>query len=210
MKVLAIETSTLTGSIALISDDLVLGETTLSVSIQHSERLMPAIEQLLKEAGSSVGDIDLFAVAEGPGSFTGLRIGIAAAQGFAMSQGKPVVGVSTLEALAQNAYYFAGTVVPMLNAFRGEIYWRFGGRDRVASPAEVIATLDAISGPILLMGNAVSLCEELIESKKEKLSIAPSWMHVPRAVHVATLAADRFVKEGAVSQVLPLYLRHPG
>ncbi len=211
MKILAIETSTLTGSIALLSDGALLGETTLSVSAQHSERLMPAIEQLLQNAAVDIADVDLFAVANGPGSFTGLRIGIAAAQGLALAHGKAVVGVSTLEGLAMNAVYFQGIVVPVLNAFRGEVYWRFNNEDRVSGAENMTADLQKTNDPILILGNGIVVCRDvLMKNLGDRLHIAPEWLHHPRAVPVATLAAKRFHEGPSPEPVLPRYLRKPG
>lgn len=225
MKVLAVETATLTGSVGLLSDDDgldVLGETTLSVSVQHSERLMPAIDQLLRDAGVASGEIDLYAVSAGPGSFTGLRIGLAAAQGLALAHGRPVVGVSTLEGLARNGFYFPGLVVPMLNAFRSEIYWGAYrangtgfdcvGKDCVSSPDHLIDYLRERSEPILILGNGVEVCGVRIaqELGEECLRIAPKYLHPPRAVHVAFLAAQSFKDGLAEEPVLPRYLRKPG
>ncbi len=210
MRILGIETSTLTGSVALVEDGRLLGETTLSVSVQHSERLMPAIEQLLKDAAVAPPQIDLFAVAEGPGSFTGLRIGIAAAQGLAMAHAKPLAGVSTLRGLAMNAALFPGPVVPVLNAFRGEVY--FGvyrmkeGRpetvqdDGVLPVADFLERLRSFEDEPLLLGNGL---EVLKAEFKGHAASAP--FHTPRAANIAFLA-----EVSTPSTVLPRYLRRPG
>lgn len=212
MKTLAIETSTLTGSVALVGDGRLLGETTLSVSVQHSERLMPAIEQLLRDAGVAPSEIDLFAVAEGPGSFTGLRIGIAAAQGLGLAHGKPVAGVSTLRGLAMNAALFPGLIVPVLNAFRGEVY--FGSyctqegrpeplrQDAVLSVADFLEHLRSFEGDTLLLGPGIEVLGEDIWVKGRT---APAPFHAPRAANIAFLA-----DLSAPRAVLPRYLRKPG
>lgn len=211
MKILAIETSTLTGSIALVCDGQLVGETTLSVSVQHSERLMPAVDQILRDSGVSAKDVDLYAVAEGPGSFTGLRIGISAAQGFSLSQEKPIVGVSTLEGLAMNGMYFPGTVIPVLNAFRGELYWRLDGQDRVSTAESMAAVLQNRPGPLLILGNGAPLCGDLLlQNLGDRVRIAPAWLQNPRAVPIATLAAQKFKEGLKTAPVLPSYLRKPG
>jgi tRNA threonylcarbamoyladenosine biosynthesis protein TsaB len=222
MQILAIETSTLTGSIALVSGGNVLGEVTLSVSVQHSERLMPAIEELLRDASVLPKEIDLYTVSAGPGSFTGLRIGMAAAQGLALAYGKPVVGVSTLEGLAMNGLYFPGLVVPMLNAFRSEIYWgvyRSDGSgmeevtvDRVSVPGALIDHLKGFSEKILVTGNGLDVCGPLIlqELGEERVQLAPPALRLPRAVHLASLAEKRLKSGVSMEAALPRYLRKPG
>lgn len=224
MRILAIETSTLTGSIALTDGERLLAETTLSVSVQHSERLMPAIEQILKDAEMEASAIDLYAVAEGPGSFTGLRIGIAAAQGMAMAHGKPLRGVSTLQGLAMNAAFFPGLVVPVLNAFRGEIY--FGvyrtekgvpvavQDDGVTSVDHFVSQASSWTERAVVLGNGVDLIRPLIEaasggSKDGKITIISGSLNTPRASHLATLAGLSGSLENE-NPVLPRYLRKPG
>lgn len=226
MKILAIETSTMTGSVALIDGEEVRGEITLSVSVQHSERLMPAIGRLLEDAGMRIEEMDLFAVASGPGSFTGLRIGIAATQGLALASGKPAVGVSTLKALAMNGIFFPGLIVPVLNAYRGEIFrgiyrQNAGARfiaplperledDGVTTASDLADELKKRSGPILLLGNGVELCRPVLEpSLGNLLHVAPP-IFSPRASHVAFLASKKW-KEGMTEEpILPQYLRRPG
>lgn len=225
-NILAIETSTLTGSLALLSGEEIRGEITLSVSVQHSERLMPAMDQLLRNAATDISAIDLFAVANGPGSFTGLRIGIAAAQGLALAGQKPVVGISTLEALAMNGIFFQGLVVPILNAFRGEVYRGFyfspGGYgdikvlkpDQVMTPEVLLAELSERAEKILLIGPGLPICREMLLSHLEpgRLLLAPPSLNSPRAVHVALLAQKKWSpsQEDLSPLVLPAYLRNPG
>ncbi|MEK7828599.1 MAG: tRNA (adenosine(37)-N6)-threonylcarbamoyltransferase complex dimerization subunit type 1 TsaB, partial [Deltaproteobacteria bacterium] len=105
MKILAIDTSTASGSIALLDDDQIIAELTTCTQKTHVERLLPLIKILLSSINTKIEDVDGFALTIGPGSFTGLRIGLAAIKGLAWSLNKPVVGVSTLEALAMNIPY---------------------------------------------------------------------------------------------------------
>jgi tRNA threonylcarbamoyladenosine biosynthesis protein TsaB len=210
VKILGIETSTLTGSVALVADGRLLGETTLSVSVQHSERLMPAIEQLLQDAGVGPGDVDLFAVADGPGSFTGLRIGIAAAQGLALAHGRPVAGVSTLRGLAMNAALHPGPIVPVLNAYRGAVYFGVyrmeNGRpepeeDDAALPVrDFLDRLPSFGENALVLGDGIEILGAVSGAR-----IAPVLLHTPRAAHIAFLA--EISTSGAV---LPRYLRKAG
>ncbi|MEW6214900.1 MAG: tRNA (adenosine(37)-N6)-threonylcarbamoyltransferase complex dimerization subunit type 1 TsaB [Nitrospirota bacterium] len=123
MKILAIETSTMLGGVAII-DDLsgLIAEVRLNVKSTHSERLMIEVDHILKQAGLRVSDVDVFAVAIGPGSFTGLRIGLSTAKGFSYATGKPIVSVPTLEALAWNFPYCRYPVCTMLDARKKEVY----------------------------------------------------------------------------------------
>lgn len=220
MNVLAIETSTLTGSVALLSEGKVRGEITLSVSVQHSERLMPTIERLLQDTDSP---IDLFAVATGPGSFTGLRIGIAAALGLALAAGKPVVGISTLEGLAWNGIFFPGLIVPVLNAYRGEVYrglYRRGAgwsleaieEDKAVSPTDLIRELKDHNARTLLLGNGVAICgEKVVEAVgDDRVRIAPAPFANPRASNIAFIAVEKFSAGLSSEPVLPRYLRKAG
>ncbi len=222
MKVLAVETSTLTGSVAIVDDTQVIAETTLSVSLQHSERLMPAIEELLRNATIHLSEIDLFAVSQGPGSFTGLRIGVAAVQGLALSQGKPVMGVSSLAALARNGFFFKGLIVPILNAFRNEVYAGFYLSseksilesmvgDQVLSPTSLFEKLLQQNEKVLLLGNGVVVCQEILKSlDPEKFCVAPAPFQNPRASHVAFLALQQWERGEIQSAVTPCYLRKAG
>lgn len=226
MKILAIDTSTLTGSVALLEDEKVLGEITLSVSVQHSERLMPAIQRLFEDTNvgarftrprgaltAPLHDIDLIAVAHGPGSFTGLRIGVAAAQGLSLALGKPAVGVSSLEGLAMNGFFFPGLIVPLLDARRGEVYAAIyqskGGRleivgaERAVPPQQFVEELKRYGeSPLLLLGPG-SVYPIFATLGKE---IASPAFNTPRAVHLGALAAREFMSK-AYRPPLPQYLR---
>jgi len=129
MKILAIETSTMLGGIAIMDDSSAFGgsggliaESRLNVKTTHSERLITEIERCLKQSGVKISDIDVFAAATGPGSFTGLRIGLSTVKGFSYATGKPIVSVPTLEALAWNFPYSRYPVCTMLDARKKEVY----------------------------------------------------------------------------------------
>ena len=107
MFVLGVETATRTGSVAVVDEEGLIGEYTLNLSITHSERLLPAIDQVLKATNTPFSDIDALAISLGPGSFTGLRIGVSTIKGLSLAGQKPVVGIPTLDALAQKETYFA-------------------------------------------------------------------------------------------------------
>ncbi len=122
MIILALDSTAVSGSVAICRDEELLCEFTLNTGNTHSETLLPMVESALKMCGLTVFDVDLFACDEGPGSFTGVRIGAATVKGLAFNSGKPCIGVSTLEALAQNLVGFEGIACPVMNARRGQVY----------------------------------------------------------------------------------------
>lgn len=216
LRVLAVETSTLTGGVALLMGESLVAETTLSVSVQHAERLMPAIDRLLSDSGVSLGEVDLLAVAAGPGSFTGLRVGLAAVQGLAAATGKRAVGVSTLQALALAGSHFKGTVVPLLDARRGQVYaaaFRPGPvprtllEDRAVGLPELLSEIARLPGPYLFVGEGAFVYRDSLEkwSGGEKVIASPALGH-PRAAYVGLLA----LRGGGSEVLLPFYGRSPG
>ncbi|HKM43189.1 MAG TPA: tRNA (adenosine(37)-N6)-threonylcarbamoyltransferase complex dimerization subunit type 1 TsaB [Limnochordia bacterium] len=124
MNVLGIDTSTVTGGVALLSDDRLVGESVLNIRTTHSERLLPALERLLADAGITVKELDLLSVVTGPGSFTGLRIGVGTAKGLSYALGVPIVGVTTLEGYGWQFKFFPGIVVAMVDARRENVFWQ--------------------------------------------------------------------------------------
>ena len=132
MKILAIDSTALVASVAICEDEVLLGEVTLNNGNTHSETLLPTVEFLLSHLSLTRDDIDLFALSEGPGSFTGVRIGAATVKGLAFGTRKPCVGVSTLEALAYNLRSHDGLICPVMNARRKQV--RSGGTKKSHSP----------------------------------------------------------------------------
>ncbi len=122
MLILSLDSSAIAGSVALCDGERLLCEYTVNLGNTHSETLLPMIESILKLSGHTADDIDVFACSEGPGSFTGIRIGAATIKGLAFSTNKPCIGVSTLEALAYNLRGFDGIICPVMNARRAQVY----------------------------------------------------------------------------------------
>ena len=123
MKVLSVEASGSTASVSILSEKGTLGEINLNFKMQHSVLLMPMIEQLLKETSLTISDVDGFVVSKGPGSFTGLRIGMATVKGLALGSQKPVVAVSSLDALAYGIYTEEGIICSIMDALRSNVYY---------------------------------------------------------------------------------------
>ena len=122
MKILAVDTSTNVASCAIMDDEKLLGEFIVNDNITHSQKLLPLISDTLNRCKIDISDIDVFAVANGPGSFTGLRIGVATINGLAQATEKPVVGVSSLQALAQNIVVSEKLIVPLIDARRDRAF----------------------------------------------------------------------------------------
>jgi tRNA threonylcarbamoyladenosine biosynthesis protein TsaB len=174
MNILSVDTSSEHGSVAVVADGEPLGEVRLISSIQHSERLFRSIDFLFHHVDLSLDDIDLFAAARGPGSFTGLRIGLAAMEGFAFANGKPSAGISTLAALAWQTGETDGAVAPVLDARRGDVYTALFRREGEAllelQPAAVLKPAQWVSGlpegVISFCGGGVMKYRSLFETKR--------------------------------------------
>ncbi|RJQ54854.1 MAG: tRNA (adenosine(37)-N6)-threonylcarbamoyltransferase complex dimerization subunit type 1 TsaB [Nitrospiraceae bacterium] len=218
MKILAVETATIAGSVAILDDaDGLVGEVRVDVKIAHAERLMPSIEWLLRSAGISINDIDAFAVSIGPGSFTGLRIGLSTVKGFSYAAGKPVVSVPTLDAFARALPFCSYVICPMLDARRDEVYaalyrWEGGAcrkilPETVISPAEL---LRQINGPVVFTGDGVKIYSGLIQKiAGDRAVFAPASRMSPSASTVGEIALEK-LKQGIVEDpagLAPFYIR---
>ena len=165
MRILAVETSTLAGGVAALEGERVVGESLLNVSLTHSERLMAMVDRLLVDCGWTLDQLDGLAVSVGPGSFTGLRVGIAAVKGLAFATGLPVAAVPTLDALAAALPFSLRAVCPVLDARKGEVYvslyrWMDGTMARrwdylALPPAEAAARIESPAGAARGRGGGV-------------------------------------------------------
>jgi tRNA threonylcarbamoyladenosine biosynthesis protein TsaB len=203
MRVLGIDTSTPCGSIGLIEGEQLLCEYSLNRKMSHSERVLKTIDRVLEDSGLSIGEIDGFAVSIGPGSFTGLRIGVSAVKGLAFATGRCVAGVSTLDALAQNVRYSPHLISPLVDARRGEVYtalYRSTGKDGLTKLAPEMAIkpvdlLDNIEERALFLGNGVYAYGDLIRRKLGDMAhIAPSPFNFVHGAVVAQLGRKKLEK----------------
>jgi len=216
MKVLGIETSTPIGSIALIDDEEIIAEYNYQGKLEHSAWLMPAIDKLLKDVTLSCEDIEGIAVSSGPGSFTGLRIGISTVKGLVQGLGIPVVGVSTLDSLAWNLPYTEKIICPVLDAKKKEVYTAlYNGQTLerlteylVISPERLI---EMISEPTIFLGSGLKSCQDqLMQSLNDKkVYFAHSSLWLPRASNIALLGLKNLKagKHEDIYSFAPLYLR---
>jgi len=210
MRVLAVETSTLAGGVALLDGDVLVGQYLLDVRLTHSERLMVAVDRLLGDAGWTVHDLGGLAVGVGPGSFTGLRVGLSAVKGLAVALGIPVAAVPTLDAMAASLPFAALPVCPVLDARKGEVYASLYRWDGVAMRREweyqalAPETLAARLGePVIVLGDGAPA----IRSPHARL--APPSHRAPSPVWVALLGAERLLAGDTVAaaDLVPIYLR---
>jgi tRNA threonylcarbamoyladenosine biosynthesis protein TsaB len=217
MRILAVETSTLAGGAALLDGDRVVGEYVLNIRATHSERLMAAVDHLLHLCDWKLEQLEGLAVAIGPGSFTGLRIGISAVKGLALALEIPVAAVPTLDALAATLPFAAHPVCPVLDAKKGEVYtslyhWSDDGmsRDWEFLALAPDALCDRLRGPVIFVGDAVETLGALFEARLgADARFAPPGRRLPSpgcvgALGHALLLAGQTVDASALT---PLYLR---
>ena len=219
MLTLAFETSAKAGSVALTEDGKLLGESYQNTGLTHSQTLMVMAEDLLKQCGKTMADVTSVAVAEGPGSFTGVRIGVAAAKGLAWGGQLPCYGVSTLEAMAVSLGVYEGTVCACMDARRAQVYNALflveGGKltriseDRAIALAELKTELEHIDGPIFLVGDGAVLTHKTLSGEIPNLILPPEHRLHQRAVGVALLAEQMQAagEPGNGNALSPNYLR---
>lgn len=207
MKILAMDTSTLVMGVALLDDERVLGEVTTNLRKDHSVRLMPMVARLLEELRVAVADLDLIAVASGPGSYTGVRIGVTTAKTLSWSRNLPLVGISSLAVLAMNGLRFRGKVAPLFDARRDRVYTGLfegtGSGEVRAVKEERVIPLDAWleelkdEGPILFLGDDVARFRQRIETALgDDAAFGTPPENIPRAACLGRLALARWRREG--------------
>lgn len=218
MLILAFESSAKAASAALCEDGRLLGQAVLCCGLTHSRTLLPIAEDLLKNTGTALTDVDCFAVAQGPGSFTGIRIGVSTVKGLSWAADKPCTGVSTLAAMAWNGVSAGGLVCAVMDARRNEVYnalFRIAdGRpqrlceDRAVSltslAGELAALKDAGEVPFLV-GDGAQLTAEYLESRGMPFRLAPEPLRNQSAWGVAMEAAG--LTPVSSQELLPVYLR---
>ena len=217
MIILAGDTSTSINTVAVCENGKTLAETVVECGKSHAERLVETIDWVLGEAGISLGDVDALAVSTGPGSFTGLRVGLATWKGLALGQGFPLAGVPTLAAMSRIPGRNEGLLCPVLDARMGEVFaaaFRFdsGRREQVlpecVAPVEVVAEKLAGESPTMF-GDGVGVYEDRIRECIPSARFLPRMLWAPRASAVAAEAADMLRAGYSVdaASVRPVYLR---
>lgn len=219
MKILALDTSTMMATCAVLDENKLLGEYSLNQEETHSEKLVPMIKELLDSLNLNISDIDLYTVALGPGSFTGLRIGVATVKGFAHLFKKPVVGVSTLEALAYNLPYHK-VVVPMIDARRDRVYtgiytWVDGKIKTIMEPDvyDIHYLLDQLNekyDEVIVNGDGSLLHKDKIREKlNSKVKFATIGQNFCRAISIGELGLMKYQEghEDDCFTLVPEYLK---
>lgn len=227
MKILAIDSSGMTASVAITEDDKLTAEYTVDYKKTHSQTLLPMLDEVKKMTELDLSSLDAIAVAAGPGSFTGLRIGSATAKGLAEALNKPIIEVPTLDAMAYNVFGCEDVICPMLDARRGQVYTGFYTfqreetsktgfvfhviREQFAEAADkVMLQLNEIGRPVLFLGDGVPVSAQTIaESLRTPRGFAPASCSRQRAASVAVLAGQLY-REGKTVKAWehkPEYLR---
>lgn len=206
MKLLVLESSGLVASVAIMEEDKMVGEYTVNYKKTHSQTLLPMLDALVENIGFDLKELDAIAVSQGPGSFTGLRIGSATAKGLSQALNIPVVPVSTLEGLAANLFGTKGIICPMMDARRNQVYtgiYRYEGSrlttvmEPDAMPVdELLAKVNEYEEEVIFLGDGVPVyADKISEQVKVPCRIAPPHLNRQRAGAVGTLAVQYF-KEG--------------
>lgn len=218
LRILSIDTSTQSGSIALVEDGALVAEFTVEQVKTHSRWLLKGVDDFLKAQGVPIEEIDVFAMGTGPGSFTGLRIGVACVKGLSWALRKPVIGVSTLNALAMNIPFAPFMVCPVLDARKNELYaalFKFSrdGCERLTEDVSVApeGLFNMIEGegggPVIFLGGGLKLYEDVIRGNVKDAVIAPRTFWCVRASNIGILAGKGSAKPVSAEFLTPLYLR---
>lgn len=221
IKILSVDTCSKACSASVHYDDVLIGETFLNTGLTHSQTLMPAVDSLLKFAGIKVKDIDLFGVTKGPGSFTGLRIGMASVKGMALPFNKPCAVVSSLYAMAMNAVFLDGIVCCCMDARNKQIYgavFRVCGQkierlseDRAILIDDFVKEISVYDGKIIFVGDAAEMCYNTMNIffKNKHLVLLPGQFGLIRASKVGEEALKIYNAGGAQAceEIVPEYLK---
>lgn len=220
MRVLAMDTSSMVASVALIDDEKILGEITFNYKKQHSTILIPMVDRLLTSLDMDIRDVDSVACACGPGSFTGLRIGVSTAKGLCHGAGKPLIGVPTLDGLAYNMAYAPGIICPIMDALRDNVYvsmyrWNKDAMARLQdymaiSVDELIQKLNIYGENIIFLGDGALIQKERLKKEMgDRAQFAPPHLRLQKASSIGYCALKRLQK-GDIDNYLnfaPFYLR---
>ena len=219
MKILAIDTSSSNCSIAILENQKIIGNFNINIGKTHSETLLPLVDELLKLIDVDLNEIDAFACCVGPGSFTGIRIGIATIKGLAISLNKPVVSVTSLESLCFNVPHFNGIVCSILNANNNNVYSAFYssnnsiemiGDYHTDSIDELIKEAKNFKENIMFVGDGATFYHDTIkDALQDKAFFVPSHFNDQSAVSVAMVAIEKLNKNivDSAYTVEPVYLR---
>lgn len=215
MLILAFESSAKAASVALCKDGKLISQYSQCSGLTHSRTLLPMAEDLLKNAEMKLSDVDVFAVAHGPGSFTGIRIGVSTVKGLSWAAQKPCIGVSTLEAMAWHGVAVGGYICPVMDARRSQVYnaiFRIENgvpvritEDRPISLQELGAELLALDEPVFLVGDGSVITKKYLDSIDVPCTVAPENLVWQDGWGVAMAASGK--EPASADELLPVYLR---
>ncbi len=216
---LGIETSSLVSSVALMHEDKLIGELTIQAGLTHSEQLVPHIQLLMEQARVEKSTIEGVVISLGPGSFTGLRIGLGTAKALAYGWEKSLIGVMTMDGLAHNAMYSDRLLSIMIDGQKKNVYegrYRFDGQRMVCLQPPVVknrldalAELAALKEKVLFLGDGAIMAKTMIEETCEQFEVAPMTMCIPRASSLL-MGAKSIIETGGFEDpmnILPYYIR---
>jgi len=215
MKILAIDSSSKFLNIALGEDNFIIAEESHLLDRQHSALLVPKVKELLEKCNSNIGDIDAFVVGLGPGSFTGLRIGVSSVKGFGIATKKPCVGVASIDALAMNADVEKETVVPVIDAKRGQVYSAIYKRKNggiFKTSGYLLLTIDTlmkkIKSPAVFLGDGISLYKEKIHRLGRNAIFLDEEYWYPKAGSLIKLGLKNIKRQRKqdLGKLKPLYI----
>lgn len=220
MKILALDSSGIVASVAVVEDDNLLGEYTVNYKKTHSQTLLPMLDEVASMIELDLESVDAIAVAAGPGSFTGLRIGSATAKGLGLALKKPLIAIPTVEGLAYNLYDTKGLICPLMDARRSQVYtgiYRFENHKLhtvygqcAVGIEEILERVNQLGKEVIFLGDGVSVFAKTIEETvKVPYSFAPAHLNKQRASAVAALGME-YYRDGRVETAMehrPEYLR---
>ena len=223
MRILAVESSARTASAAIVEDNRLLSEVYTNSGLTHSQTLMPMVEAAFDCAKIEFNSIDMFAVSCGPGSFTGIRIGVAAIKGLAQAYEKPCIGISTLEAIAHNLSGLECIVCAVMDARCGQVYTALFesqngaikrlSEDKAMMISELELQLKDLSSdlPVIFAGDGAKMCYDLLKDKAVSINLAPEQIRFQRASSVAFIALryNKDFQDLSANNLVPVYLRAP-
>ena len=219
MNILSVDSSTSVATVALLNENGILGEYTLNYKKQHSVLLLPMIDRLLNDNNLNMKDMDGFVVSKGPGSFTGLRIGLATIKGMCFGTNKPFVSVSNLDGLAYNVINFNGVICPVMDALRGNVYTALykninGNLTKLTD--YLIISLDELSSllkeydePVLFIGDGTIKYKVELKNLKKEVVFPPLHLNYTRASSLGELGLYKLLngEREDINNSTPLYLR---
>lgn len=220
MKLLALDSSGLVASVAIVTEEAMLAEYTVNYKKTHSQTLLPMLDEIVKMVELDLAEVDAIAVAAGPGSFTGLRIGSATAKGLGLALKKPIIAVPTLEALAYNLYGTDKLICPMMDARRNQVYtglYEFYGDDfkivrqqAALAVEDILKEINQMGREVIFLGDGISVYKEIIkEITQVNYHIAPLHLNRQRAGSIGALGLIYYERNEiqTAAQHEPVYLR---